>query len=99
MACVQDGPVKRLRMSPVLLAVPRTTQEGDGRAADPYVLETPAGCTTGLTARGWFLVRFMKPVSTEAFKNFQPSVFLGQLPFDLVDKLRKLLELPRIDGV
>ena len=99
MACAQGGTPRQLRARPVLQCVPRTTRHDAGYETDPYVLETPAGVTAELTARGWFLVRFMKAVRQDAFDGFSSRLFRGQLPPDVAERLKEMVQLPLISSV
>jgi hypothetical protein len=66
------------------------------REEDWTIVETPAGVTPKLTERGWFLVRFMKPLLVESFENFTSELHAGDLPDEVVSSIARAISLPRL---
>lgn len=78
-AVSESGPVKRMRLRPVVQAVPRTTDPRSASEASLHPVPTPAGDPVGCAKDGTFLCRYRLPLLREAYRGFVNEVFAGDL--------------------
>ena len=82
------GPYSSKR--PNIFAAPRTTKNLNRKG-----IKTPAGHPPGLDAEGLVLLNLKRPFSPRDFRDFE---YIGRLPADIINKIRKFYRTESSDG-